>query len=229
MDWIRNTQLEDTILDDMTDAMYDGDRHQPSVSGMIYCLTKTFYENEMIVPDEQGRRIPPRSRTTQLLFTTGLAFEKVLMGDKQVSEGGTYEGIQWHVDHFDFGELVEIKSTRAGTNKDPKKPYTSDGWLKQILAYCKVKGVNEGNLVILHMFGSGSPPFPDLLAWHFTASQQEIDDNWTWIQQRAINYQHAVLTGEPPAPFQYNMDWECRDCTWKTVCDTRKAVGDRSL
>ena len=229
MDWSRNEQLEDTIIDGMTNDMYDGDRHQPSVTGMIYCLTKTFYENEMVLPDSDGRRIPPRSKSTQLLFTTGLALEKVLLGDRQVSEGGEYDGIQWHVDHFNTNDFIEIKTTRARTNKDPNKPYTSDGWIKQILSYCKVKGITEGDLVILHLLGGGGSPMPDLLAWHFTATQQEIDDNWAWIQRRAIVYYKALLDNEPPKPFQFNMDWECRDCNWLHLCNARKTVGDRSI
>lgn len=217
--------MEDTLLREMQEAMYDGDRHQPSVSGMIYCLTKTYYEEFHVVPDSQGRKIPHHNKQQLLLFVTGLGLEKVLLSGRQISEAGEMDGIQWHVDHFGSPtDFHEVKSTRARANKDTSKPYTSDGWIKQIKAYCKVKGIQSGTLTILHLFGSGSPPFPDLLCWDFSLTQQEIDDNWNWILDRAATYQEFVNKGETPTPFKFNEDWECNNCNWKGLCDAKKLL-----
>ena len=222
MKWERNPVLEHTLLKEMQESMHDDDRHQPSVSGMIYCVTKTYYENYMVVPNADGQLIPERSDSTLLLFATGLGLEKVLLSGRQVSEGGEYEGIQWHVDHYGREGFIEFKSTRASPRKDGMEPYSSEGWIKQIKAYCKVKGITTGHLVNLHLMGNRNPPFPTLEAWEFTLTQEEVDDNWDWIKSRANDYNEYVAAGTPPPPFKYNMDWECKDCSWLALCNSRK-------
>ena len=227
MEFSRNEDTEHKLLKEMQIAMYDGDRKQPSVSGMIYCLTKTYYEANLIIPDSEGRKIPNNTKSQLLLFVTGLGLEKVLLSGRQVSESGEYDGIQWHVDHFGGtdGDFIEVKSTRARSNKNPEKPYTSEGWIKQILSYAKVTGIRKGTLTILHLFGSGSPPFPDLLCWDFELTDAEVDENWNWIKARRDTYLDFVSRGEPPTPFMFNKDWECENCNWKGYCEAQRLLG----
>jgi hypothetical protein len=218
----RNEDAELTLLRDMYSELHDPDRHQPSVSGMIYCLTKNYYENVMTPPNVDGTQPNHINRQTLLYFVTGLGLEKVLLISKQIAEKGDFEGISWHLDHLGDDGFMEIKSTRGGLPKEGQslEDYIHEGWRKQMLAYWKANGITSGQLAVLHLIQA------DLRVYDISATQKEIDDNWTWIQQRAITYLKFVREGKPPTPFEYNMNWECRTCTWKVLCDARKAIGN---
>lgn len=213
MKFTRNPAAEDAYLASMWNEMYEPDRQQPSVTGMVYCLTKTYYENQY----EDVKAATP-SRETLMLFATGLALEKVMLGRGQRDEKGVYEGIGWHTDSSEDG-LVEVKSTRISLKNAPER--YSNSWRRQWMAYAKVKGVTKGTFVVLHIVGDYSPPFPDLAIWDVEATQAEIDENWAWLQDRADIYTAHKVAGEPPAPFTYNEPWECATCSWKMVCDLR--------
>ena len=218
----RNEQLEQELLQEIDESMYDGDRAQPSVSGMIYCLTRTWYENHLVLPDEQGRVKVKHNDEQILLFITGLGLEKTVLTGRQVSEAGETEGIQWHVDHYGLdNKFIEVKSTRGTSSKSDD---ISEGWKKQILAYFYVKGINEGDLAILHLMGDYRPPFPQFRVWHLDADIGEVNANWAWIKERADIYLGA--TSEPPTPFKYNMDWECKNCNWKGLCDAKSMLAN---
>lgn len=224
----RNEHEETALLESMHREMYDPDRHQPSVSGMVYCLTKTYYENEMVVPNADGSIPSHRSRQQLLLFASGLGLEKVLLAGQQKSEAGETEGIQWHVDHIGTdGLFYEIKSTRSSTPRDGEslEGALSEGWKRQILAYFYATGIKSGRLAVLHLMGNYAPPFPDIRVYDLVATDEEIRDNWTWIQQRWVTYAKFLKDGNAPTPFQYNMEWECKYCNWKLMCDTRQRMG----
>lgn len=225
MDIKRNQSAELELLTDMYQAMYEPDRSQPSVSGMIYCLTKTFYENEMVTPNVDGSLPSHRNERQLLLFASGLGLEKVLLAGKQVSASGVYEGISWHADHIgNDNSFYEIKSTRKRTPREDETAeldILSEGWRKQILAYFKVSGLISGRLAVLHLMGDYKPPFPQLRVYEMQASQDEIDDNWAWILSRARLYEQFVESGQPPEPFKYNEPWECENCNWKALCEAR--------
>lgn len=231
----RNEQEEINLLEEMHQAMYEPDRNQPSVSGMIYCLTKTYYENEMTVPNVDGSIPVHRNRQQLLLFASGSGLEKVLLSGRQRSEKGETEGIQWHVDHIGDDRLFyEIKSTRKGVPKTENyEEELSLGWRRQVLAYFKATGITSGKIAVLHLMGDYKPPFPDIRIYDLVASEDEIESNWTWIKQRAVTYLKFVKQSQPPEPFQYNMDFECGYCNWKILCETRdrqmKMAGSREL
>lgn len=148
----RNEILENTILKRIDDSMRDDTRKQPSVSGVIYCLTKSYYQNVLFQENEETKQQLKHTKEQTLLFITGLGFESVLLGKEQQSEAGELDGIQWHLDHFgDDGDLHEIKSTRQSSKKSED---ISEGWLKQIKSYCKVKNVTSADLSILHLMGN---------------------------------------------------------------------------
>ena len=227
MIFTRNEPLEQELLQEIDDSMYDGDRAQPSVSGMIYCLTRTFYENNLILPNEKGELRVKHTDEQILLFITGLGLEKTILTGRQISEAGETEGIQWHVDHYGLDDkFIEVKSTRGSSKTSDD---ISDGWKRQILAYFYVKGISEGDLAILHLMGSYNPPFPQFRVWHLEADQQEIVENWEWIKARAEVYKQAVATGEAPTPYKFNMDWECKNCNWKGLCEAKSILNGRGM
>lgn len=222
----RDTALEDKLLKEMVVSFHEPDRKQPSVSGMIRCLTRTYYENEIKMDDT-----PSYSRRETQLFATGLALEKVILAGRQRVLKGEYEGIQWHIDHLGTeGDFIEFKSTRIWMvdNDSPKVP---NHWQKQVLAYFKVLDITQGHFVMLHIQGNPKVggPFPDIRAYSILTTQDEIDNNWTWIQQRSISYLTAVKDGKPPKPFEWNdgqskNSWECRDCPWIGLCTAREMI-----
>ena len=215
MKFIRDENLEDELLNDMAVAMVEPDRHQPSVSGMIRCITRTYWENEIVMDDK-----PKLSRREIQLFASGLGLERVLLSGRQNTVKGEFEGVQYHVDHLGTDGFIEFKSTRIKMSDD--EPKVSDTWQKQVLSYFKALGITQGHFVMFHVQGDYNPPFPDLRAYVIEATQEEIDDNWTWIQQRAISYLTAVKNQEPPTPFTFNEQWECKECPWYGLCLARK-------
>lgn len=219
----RDTNLEDELLDEMAAEFYDPDRSQPSVTGMIRCITRTYYENEIKMDDA-----PSLSRREKQLFYTGLALEKVALSGRQRILQGEYEGIRWHIDHLGTEQdFIEFKSTRIWM-VDDDNPKLSNNWQKQVLAYFKVLGITQGHFVMLHIQGNPKVggPFPDIRAYNVITDQQEIDGNWTWIQQRAISYLDAVRNGKPPRPFEWNEDYECKECPWFGLCNARKMMDE---
>lgn len=215
MKFTRNSGYEDFLLEGMWKAMEEPDRVQPSVTGMIKCLTKTFYENYYTTG---GGKAPDRG--TLLLFGTGLALEHVMLNDMQRTEGGIFEGIAYHMDHFGSEtDFIEFKSTRLSTKSAPEN--YSLQWKRQWMAYAKVKGITSGRFVALHLMGNYAPPFPDLVAWDVECSAEEIDLNWQWMELRRDTYLEHVAAGEAPEPFKYNEDWECERCPWLMICNER--------
>src|SRR5690349_5490454 len=133
MEFERDPSLEDELLAEMVQSMYEPDRHQPSVSGMIKCITRTYWENNVAMANNK----PPLSRRETQLFATGLALEKVMLGARQRALFGETDGIQWHVDHIGTdGRFIEFKSTRIKLT-DSDEPKVSSNWQKQVLAYFK--------------------------------------------------------------------------------------------
>jgi len=221
LEFQRNPEFEQFLLESMWKSMAEPDRHQPSVTGMIHCLTKTYYENAYTV---DGSRVPDKGLL--LLFATGLGLEKVVLNDIQRTESGVFDGISYHMDHFGGAEdFIEFKSTRLSTKSAPDN--YSLQWMRQTMSYMHIKGITKGRFVALHLMGSYQPPFPDLIAWDIVATQEELDLNWQWMEMRRDTYAEYVEAGEAPPPFTYNEDWECgqakgqQPCTWLMICKER--------
>jgi hypothetical protein len=66
-----------------------------------------------------------------------------------------------------------------------------------------------------------------------TATQQDVDQNWTYLQARKVQYmgymepQPPLDGGTPlmPTPFAYrDSNWECKGCQYLTLCDAEAAT-----
>ena len=224
MIFTRDEALEDELLEEMVLSMIEPDRYQPSVSGMIRCITRTYWENEVKLDNK-----PALTRRETQLFATGLGLEKVLLIGRQQTVKGEYDGVAYHVDHLgDNNDFIEFKSTRIKMAPDGEDPKISTSWHKQVLSYFKALGITSGHFVILHVQGAYNPPFPDLRAYAITATQEEIDTNWTWIKQRSISYLTAVKNQKPPLPFSFNEEWECKECPWYGLCLAHKVQEEQN-
>ena len=116
------------------------------------------------------------------------------------------------VDSID-DELVEFKTTRTNPAKYP------DGipmaHIQQMLGYMKATGQTQVLYAVLFLIQA------DLKAWELTYTQEEIDKNWNYLLYRKEIWDKADATLQAPESFRYNMDWECKSCDFKTLCNAR--------
>ena len=74
--------------------------------------------------------------------------------------------------------------------------------------------------------GSYNPPFPALKVWHGYATPQEVEDNWTWLQERKDIYLDHIARGEVPKQFTYNEPWMCENCEYLLICSAKQSIED---
>lgn len=206
--------MSSILLNEMFDSFED-DRTHPTVTDLIYCLTAKYWNTTNQRFDNTDR--------SKMYMLLGLGLEKALLSQRQVATSRAYtlDGIQCHVDSLDDG-LLELKTTRMGPNRFPDD--IPGMWLKQMMAYCKVNEVTTCSMVVLHIIQG------ELVAWELEFDPEEIEDNWKWILERKEIWDHYAELGEAPASFVYNEPWECKDCVYKLVCDSRayiKLLGEK--
>lgn len=206
----KNDRLAQTLLSEMMDEINENREGQhPSITDLIDCLTKTFYNTYSPVE---------HSEKTKLYFLIGLGLERsLLIKRKGQPTYGETEGIHWHVDSVDEG-LLELKSTR----KNPKQGEEgwSERWLKQIKGYLRAIGENEADLAVVYLIQ------PEFHVWRITFDKLELDIHWNWLQQRRAVWETAKATNIPPKAFTYNESWECEGCQYKVLCDIKSRRGE---
>ena len=229
---VRNEGLGDKTLALLWASMNENENRTnqwPSVTVLISCLTKAYY-------DRQRKAITQPPRRQLMLYATGLAIEKVLLGDKQMPTSGSLNGIWYHTDSVtDYGTtLDEVKSTRLSMSKDYTQLFP--GWHRQLLSYMKVSDVNTSTVLVLHLMGNYQPPFPDLRVYSIECEQAEIESNWQWMLDRKAILDNAIATNIAPMQYKYRLeDWihdgaewdelkwsECSDCPYAAICDLRE-------
>ena len=220
MKYSRNPDLEEELLDQMMDQIRDDTRTQPSVTGMIRCLTRTYLDAEQPLP---------LNRQTKLYFSTGLAIERAILVTQRGEDiKGTLNGVAYHFDSLSQDILREMKSTRirASTKYGEYTPEKfSEHWLRQFRSYCKAANTTRIQICILHLIE------PELACWDVEFTQEEIDENWEWILSRAETYNAFIRLNKVPTPFRYNAgsspdSYECKSCQNKIVCEAISAVGE---
>lgn len=214
----RNDHLASELLSEMMrDIAGDREGMHPSVTDLIGCLTKAWYDNEA-----GGRaKIEPTDRT-KLYFIIGLGLERALLVDRKVTPTyGETDGIHWHVDSLNSGGardgLLELKSTRANPNKGEEG--LSDRYIKQVKSYLAANKLREVDLAIIYLIQ------PEFIVWHITFDQFELDMHWEWMKYRRDEYNRAKAANEPPKAFQWNEEWECKDCAYKILCELNQSLG----
>lgn len=207
----RNDHLASVLLDEMMEGIAeDRTNMHPSVSDLIGCLTKSYYDTE---PDNKLGL----NDKTKLYFLIGLGLERVLLIDRKKEPiYGETEGIHWHVDSIDEG-LLELKSTRASPAKGPDG--FSARWLNQIKGYLSANGIREVDLAIVHLVQ------PEFVVWHLSFDQWELDMHWDWLKSRRDVWNEAKATKTPPKAFAWNEEWECKECAYKLICTLNKDLG----
>ena len=161
-----------------------------------------------------------------MYFTAGLGLEKVLLTSENETLAGQYDGISYHIDGYEaendldikqdatITSIVELKTTRMRPLATPEA--APKGWFKQIKGYCKTQGVLKARLIIFYIIT------PELQAWDLEFTQDEIDENWQWLLQRKQVWESSDSIA--PRQFTYNMEWECKECQYRLICDAKDSV-----
>jgi len=238
MNVTRNPTAEDYLIRKWYDETSDNRENQwPGTTTLIYCLTKAYYQRTFL---------PQRpSRQTSMMFATGLWLEKVILGKDQNPTAGELDGIFFHtdsVDDLDWEDgkiLTEVKSTRKsmrtgpkGQKRDQRFDEMNAAWVRQFKGYLKVEGLTRGRAVVLHLMGDYGPPFPDVRIWDIECTQNEIDENWIWLQGRKFILDKSIADSIPPAPYTWRVvdwddnsnpsdDYECNGCAYAMLCEGR--------
>jgi len=203
------------VLADLSaELVSKGPKPLPHLTEVLYCLTKSYYD--------RLQPLPPNPQES-LIFVLGVGLEQSLLRPHKKHSSGQYEGLFFEADFLTLRQNVgELKTTRLSAKKGPNEfPET---WTQQILGYLKCLGRTEAALIVLHLMGTYNPPFPQLKAWRLVATQEEIDSNWQWLQDRKAVYLSHVKEQIVPKQFKYNREWECTNCRYKLICDARQAA-----
>ena len=202
----RDEAFEDLLLDEMVEA-YKEDRsgQHPSISDLVKCVTKSWYDMR------SGGAV--HSRQTKLFFAIGIATEHALLaGRREQTAAGEHEGIWYHIDNLQgVDAIVELKTTRKSM-----KGYEENipsAHLKQIKGYLKTQGMLKVKYAVVFLIPA------EIIAWELEFTQEEVDEQWAWFQERKDAYNQAVAEDVAPEAFKWNEDWECKGCSYKMLCD----------
>lgn len=135
-----------------------------------------------------------KGETNPLYYEAGLAWELMLerglkerMAVSRPGELTTPEGIVYSPDLILFEDdhtiLGEIKLTWMSCKEMPKSPADSlpskfDKYLTQMLAYAHNLETPYARLIAFFVNGDYIDRVPQLLAWDFTFTKREMEENW---------------------------------------------------
>lgn len=211
----KNDALAKILLDEMvTEKLEDRSGQHPSVTDLLRCLTASWWD---------AHRKVENSKKKETYFLIGIGLEKSLLAArKQNPTAGKTDDIFYHVDDFDQG-LIEVKSFRGII----KKVELADGsfelpdyYVQQVKSYCVMLGVSECDLGIIYIIPA------EFEVYHVVFDEMELAFHRKWMHARRDEWAKAELRGKAPESYKHNKDWECKDCQYKLLCETRKAGGE---
>lgn len=213
MKFIRNGHLERELYARL-EAKYHKPRPEtPHLSELLYCLTRSYYDRfQPLAPSD----------AEMLYFSVGFGLESVLLRDEHTfaPEVQQLDSVYMTLDYVSLeGSGVDLKTTRMMPNKDGSGVPTTDWpgtWLKQFMAYAKLLGSADYTVAVLYLGGRGAQP--ELVVGTFSWTQEEIDANWAYVQNRKAVYMAHIEGQRVPQPFAYNEEWECRTCRYLLRC-----------
>jgi hypothetical protein len=213
----QNHALTSALLKEMMEHIEDPERvnQHPSVTDLIDCLTKTYYNTE------DGGKLEMTDQT-KMYFLVGLALESALLPKrKEKPLYGVTDGIHYHVDSQD-GDLIELKSTRMSI-KNVEEEF-SPRWLRQVKGYLYAIGQRAVDIGVIYIIPG------DFRVYRVTFTQMELDIHWDWMKKRRDVWNQAKIERQAPKAFAYNDgasrdSWECKSCQYKMICDVRSRMG----
>lgn len=211
-----NPELASQLLSEMMEHIKEDRTGQhPSITDLIDCLTKTYYN------EEQGQALDYTDQT-KVFFLIGIGLEKaILPRRKEQPIHGEKEGIYYHMDSIDRG-LVEVKSTRSSV-KNVETEF-SPRWLKQVKGYLWAIDERVVDIAVVYLIPG------DFRVYRVTFDQMEIKLAGDWLRHRRDVWNAAKATGQAPKAYAYNdgeskNSWECKGCQYTMVCQVRSSMG----
>jgi len=202
----RDDGYTDAIIDEMMAGFDDGrEGMHPSVTDLIYCLTKGWYNTRPGGGAGHGKQ-------TKVFFLIGLGTEQALMskvgGNKPA---GVYEGVFYHIDRVTGDVMDELKTTRKSLKGYEDK--VPQNHLQQIQGYLKTQGLLKCKYTVVFLIPAS------VVTWELEFTQEEVDSNWDYLQGRRQVWLEYENSPTPPPAYTYNQAWECKDCPYKVLCD----------
>jgi len=211
MERIPNPELDRIILNHLSDLYkLKEKRDKIHLSTLVSCLTRSFFD--------RMQDIEPTDREL-MLFSLGFALQDVLTPQEATLPVFWKDGVVFSPDFFlPYGkEYCEIKTTRASLKKN--KIALPEAWVEYIMGGCYIRDILQYQLSSLHILGSYNPPFPELYSETLVFTQEELQSNWDRLMERKVVFEKALADNQPPTPFQFCKEWECKNCRHKIQCE----------
>jgi hypothetical protein len=212
---------------------YGMDVQRPGLhqSQLSHCLTQSYWD----ITDPS----PPNDKQV-LLFAIGFMFERVILSREETPGAIEIDGITMSLDTVGLFGPADTKSTRmrAAGRKAEGKFVPPESWKYQFMAYryalnqrciC-IDGPYSGcpkhfpanaemdfGVVVLHLIE------PEITAWRYTFTQEELESNWNYLLQRKSQLEW-MLAHEDPQPFKHNQSYECETCQHSLKCGLLASV-----
>jgi hypothetical protein len=197
---------------------YGMDVQRPGLhqSQLTHCLTQTYWD--MTDP------APPNDKQV-LLFAIGFMFERVILSREETPGPIEIDGITMSLDTVGLFGPADTKSTRmrAAGRKGAGGFQPPSSWEYQFKSYRYALNRSTGStemdfgVVVLHLIE------PEITAWRYTFTQEELESNWNYLLQRK-NQLEWMLAHEDPQPFKHNQSYECETCNHSLKCGLLASV-----
>jgi len=173
---------------------------------------------------------PPHDFRTGLKFFMGRAFEDSITTPCRIQENG----ISGEIDDFELDTyLRELKCTHESMVNFEPKPW----WIEQIKGYCHLAQFYTPDLIVMFWAGNLMSYTPwgraelkgadlrynpiDIKAWSMEFTENEIEDNWKFIQKRIGDLDNHIKLKQHMSKElieERKPVWMCKRCRWTEYC-----------
>lgn len=140
---------------------------------------------------------------------------QALYGDGVAEKGGTFEGVDYHIDLLDKETVIEFKTTRGGKA-------ISEHWLRQLVFYMVAENLANG-VIQVQRINQKETPFQ---AYHVSLDENQRRHVLTDFRERRDLFKSALEKKDLALVpiFRGDGDWLCRGCEYrKEYCDPIEA------
>lgn len=148
------------------------------------------------------------------------------------------DGIRGDIDAI--GErITEMYSTNISSSKIKKPEDVYEVFkmkVKQLMAYCHMSDVMEGDLLVFFMSGDykrftedvlGNQVYtgitPEIRGWTLKFTNEELKKNWKKILENKEDIELALRTGK--IPMTVGEEYECKNCGFSYICYGDEPIG----
>jgi len=221
MERIENPELDRLALDHLANLYKIKDKREGiHLSTLVYCLTRSFFD--------QLAPVEPTDEEV-MLFALGYGLQDVLTPTGAGKLVCIKDGITYSPDFLLKlnGSLGEIKTTRMSSKT--LEDHLPETWIEYIMGGCYIREETSYNLMVLLMMGNYHPPFPKIHSETLVFEEQELQANWDYLLGRKEVYEEALSSNQPPQPFQWCKDWECKFCKYRLQCQAMEMVAKKEV